>query len=55
MVKISPSVLSADFAILGAEVEDIKKAGAEMAHLDVMDGMFVTNITFGLPDRKSVV
>lgn len=49
MVKISPSVLSADFAKLGAEVEDIKKAGAEMAHLDVMDGMFVSNMSFGFP------
>ena len=49
MVKISPSVLSADFANLGAEVEDIKKAGAEMAHLDVMDGMFVSNMSFGFP------
>ena len=49
MVKISPSVLSADFAILGAEVENIKNAGAEMAHLDVMDGMFVTNMSFAFP------
>ena len=49
MVKISPSILSADFAILGAEVENIKNAGAEMAHLDVMDGMFVTNMSFAFP------
>ncbi len=49
MVKISPSILSADFAKLGAEVEDIKNAGAEMAHIDVMDGMFVTNMSFAFP------
>lgn len=49
MVKISPSVLSADFSILGTEVENIKNSGAEMAHLDVMDGMFVSNMSFGFP------
>ena len=49
MVKISPSILSADFAKLGAEVENIKNAGAEMAHIDVMDGMFVTNMSFAFP------
>lgn len=49
MVKISPSVLSADLSSLAAEVDDIAKAGADMVHLDVMDGMFVDNITFGIP------
>ena len=49
MVKISPSVLSADLSNLAAEVKDIEEAGADMVHLDVMDGVFVTNITFGLP------
>lgn len=54
MVKISPSVLAADFSKLGDELESIRTAGAEMAHLDVMDGMFVTNISFGLPVIESI-
>jgi len=49
MIKISPSVLACDFTRLGDEVSDIEKAGADMVHLDVMDGVFVTNISFGLP------
>ena len=49
MTKISPSVLAADFTKLGEEVKDIENAGADMVHLDVMDGKFVTNISFGLP------
>lgn len=54
MIKISPSVLACDFSKLGEEVESIRIAGAEMAHLDVMDGMFVTNISFGLPVIQSL-
>ena len=54
MVKISPSVLSADLSNLAAEVKDIELAGADMVHLDVMDGIFVTNITFGMPVIKAL-
>ena len=49
MVKVSPSVLACDLSRLHDEVESIKMAGADMVHLDVMDGIFVTNISFGLP------